>query len=361
MRQATEAFLAAPSLVAALRTESARLGFHRVGIARPVPLDDDFQRWQRFVSQGRHGTMRWLARSPGARLRVDGSEVLSGAQSVIVCAMSYRREVPGEAVGPAGSEIARYARGLDYHGFFRKRVRALAEWVRVQGKGTRARPLVDTAPVLERAWARLAGVGFVGKNGLVIVPGLGSYVLLGEVVTTLALPADEPMTSRCGECDLCLRACPTQAFDAPYELDARRCVSYLTIEHQESVPTELRTGVGSHLFGCDDCQDCCPYNRTTVPDEASTRPFASHERWANMSVSDLLTLSADEVRDLAHGSPLGRAGPTGLARNAAIVMGNSRDRRHLPVLARAAAEHPDAIVREAARWAGDVLGEEPGE
>jgi epoxyqueuosine reductase len=215
--------------------------------------------------------------------------------------------------------------------------------------------LCDEEPVLERAWAARAGLGFVGKNGMLIVPGVGSMVLLGEVVTTLDLEAGEPMTERCGACTRCLEACPTGAFAAPFVLDARRCVSYLTIEQKTAIAPELRPGIGQHLFGCDDCQTVCPFNagmgaRAPLTDEDGD-PFAPLERWSRLRLEDLLSLDDAAWRTVSEGTPLKRAGRTGVARNAAIVLGNRGDEGALPALREAASTHDHPVVREAATWA----------
>lgn len=332
----------------AVRARAYALGFHRVGLATADPLDADYARLRAFLDAGYEGEMAWLARDPEVRRDVAHPRVLAGARSVIVCALAYHR---GDEPSPlAEADIARYARGRDYHNFLRKRLRKLAAWLRAS-YGVAAAPLVDTSPVLERAWARRAGVGFVGKNGCVIVPGLGSYVLLGEVVTDLALPPDTPMEERCGACTRCLDACPTQAFAAPWVLDARRCVSYLTIEHPGAVPHELRAGIGARVFGCDVCQEVCPFNRTAPPPREGTRDFAHDGRWSGHDLSSLLALDEAGFARLTAGSPTARPGREGLARNAAVVLGNVGGRRHLPVLQRAAREDPSETVREAATWA----------
>jgi len=331
-----------------VREKALALGFHRVGVARAEPLDDDHARYARFVAAGYHGDMDWLARDGDARRDVGHEGILPGARSVVVCALSYHR---ADAASPMpGATVARYARGRDYHNFLRKRLRRLAAWMRAT-LGAEARPTVDTAPVLERAWARLAGVGFVGKNGCVIAPGLGSYLLLGEVVTDLALTPDAPMEPRCGACTRCLDLCPTRAFVAPMVLDARRCVSYLTIEQATSIPEELRAPMGDRIFGCDDCQDVCPFNKTAPPDPITTRDFADDGRWAATSPEALLTLDEATWARRAEGSPLARPGLDAMKRNAAVVLGNTGTRRHLPVLQATAREHPSAVVREAAAWA----------
>jgi epoxyqueuosine reductase len=271
-----------------------------------------------------------------------------------------------------------YARGRDYHKFLRRKLRQLAAFVRAMDGGSgeatptaptapapgeaaatgpspvRARPLCDEEPVLERAWAARAGLGFIGKNGLLIVPGIGSMVLLGEVVTTLELEPDVPMTERCGACTRCLEACPTGAFARPFVLDPRRCVSYLTIEHRSAVPADLAAGVGTHVFGCDDCQTVCPFNagtvaRAPIEEGAGGDPFAPLERWSRLRLEDFLSVDDAGWRVLSEGTPLKRAGRVSLARNAAIVLGNRGDAASLPALRGAADGHDDARVRDAAR------------
>lgn len=339
-------------ITARVKAQCLEAGFHRVGVAEATPLTDDFARYEGFVAEGFHGAMDWLAEHPAVRRGVNHPGILDGARSVIVCALSYHRSDPVEPL--AGARIARYAQGQDYHNFFRKRLRKLAAWLRSEF-GAEARPMVDTAPVLERAWARRAGVGFVGKNGCIIAPGLGSFILLGEVVTSLALTPDTPAEPRCGACTLCLDGCPTGAFARPWVLDARRCVSYLTIEQPDAFPEALRSPVGPRVFGCDTCQDVCPFNRTAPPPPESTRPFADAGRWEGLEVHDLLALSEPEFALRTAGSPLARPGRAGMARNAAVVLGNTGTRVHLPILQQAAAHDPSAIVRETAAWALDAI------
>jgi epoxyqueuosine reductase len=342
-----------------VRALAQALGFHAVGIARAdVALDEDIRRYDAFVAGGMHGEMSWLAKHREGRMRLDGDAILPGARSVVCLARRYQRPREQEAGDSEMAQaIARYARGRDYHKFLRKRVRRLAAFLRSLGSPhapVRARPLCDDAPVLERAWAARAGLGFVGKNGMLIVPGVGSMVLLGEVVTTLELTPELPMAERCGTCTRCLEACPTDAFVAPFVLDARRCVSYLTIEHRSAIPEELRGRLGSRLFGCDDCQTVCPFNasaaaRAEAAEESD--PFAPLERWSKIGLESLLTPGEAQWRALSEGTPLRRAGQHGLARNAAIVLGNRGDGSALPALRRAAATHPDPAAREAAAWA----------
>ena len=345
------------SLAEQVRRKARSLGFDAVGIARAdVSLDTDIAHYDAFVAAGMHGEMDWLARYRPARVRADGDEILAGARSVICVARRYRRppEIESNDSGMARS-IARYARGRDYHGFLRRRIRKLAAFVRLLGDGARARPICDDAPLLERAWAARAGLGFVGKNGLLIVPGVGSFVLLGEVVTTLALEPNEPIGHRCGACTRCLDACPTRAFAAPFVLDARRCIAYLTIEHKTAVDSSLREGIGEHLFGCDDCQTVCPFNggaAARAPLSASGESaFAPLEAWSRVRLEEILALDEITWLGLAEGSPLKRAGRASLARNAAIVLGNRGDPAARDALTRAANTDESALVRDAAAWA----------
>jgi epoxyqueuosine reductase len=355
---------AATALGARVRARARELGFDAVAVARAdVSLERDVERYDAFVAAGMHGEMTWLARHRGARARLDGEAVLAGAKSVVCLARRYQRPPADERDDSETARgIARYARGRDYHGFLRQRVRRLAAFIRTlgtPGHPVHARPLCDDAPVLERAWASRAGLGFVGKNGLLIVPGVGSMVLLGEVVTTLRLDLDEPMADRCGSCRRCLDACPTGAFVAPFVLDPRRCVSYLTIEHRSAVAADLREGVGEHLFGCDDCQTVCPFNagataRAPLPDDDGD-PFAPLERWSRVGLEQLLGLDERGWEAASQGTPVKRAGRASLARNAALVLGNRGDPSALPALRAAAAGHDDAIVREAAAWAASRI------
>lgn len=247
------------------------------------------------------------------------------------------------------SGIARYARGRDYHTVVRKKLRQLAAFVRTLGEDVGARPLTDDAPILERAWAARAGLGFVGKNGLLIVPGQGSYVLLGEVLTTLQLDPGIPIAQRCGSCTRCLDACPTGAFAAPFVLDARRCIAYTSIEHEGAIDPELADRTGTWLFGCDVCQAVCPFNAGKHGAGLATESFRPHERWQELSLVDLLETPEAESTTLLEGTPLARAGMRGLTRNAAIVLGNSgfaAESRAHRALSSLVSTSPHAEVRE---------------
>lgn len=363
-----------------VRHAARELAFDAVAIARAGPevrLEQDTARWEAFIEAGMQGEMGWLKEHRGARLRLDGEEVLAGARSVVCVARRYQASADPPQGGAgrgrvgAGDEgatlrgIARYARGRDYHRFLRRRLRRLASFIRALDPDetgsprTRARVLCDEEPVLERAWAARAGLGFVGKNGMLIVPGVGSMVLLGEVVTTLELEAGTPLRERCGTCTRCLDTCPTGAFAAPFVLDARRCVSYLTIEQKTAIDPDLRTGMGEHLFGCDDCQTACPFNAglgaRSPLSNADGDPFAPLERWSRLRPEDLLSLDEMGWKAVSEGTPLKRAGRVGLARNAAIVLGNRGDPTALPALRQAAIGHDHPVVRDAAGWAADHI------
>jgi epoxyqueuosine reductase len=297
------------------------LGFDAVGFARADrPLSDDYTRYQAFLNAGFHGTMDYLAENSAARAHLDHPGMLAGAKTVICLARRYDRAQEADDP-PVAQLIARYARGRDYHNVVRRKLRQLAAFVRRNGPvDCRARPLCDDAPILERAWAARAGLGFVGKNGLLIVPGAGSFVLLGEVLTTLELAEDAPIAERCGSCTRCLDACPTQAFAAPFVLDPRKCISYWTIEHRGELPEPAL--IGEHLFGCDDCQTVCPFNASKHREPAKTAAFEPHPRWRETSLSDLSDPRVAEV--LMAESPLRRATAAGIARNARAVMENRR-------------------------------------
>ncbi len=340
-----------------VKAKARELGFDAVGIARAdVPLEVDHRRYEEFLASGMHGTMSYLAENVGVRRQLSTSDIMQGARSVVCVARRYQRSATSEAGDPElARKIARYARGHDYHNVVRRKLRRLAVFLR--GYGTpeapvAARPMVDDVPVLERAWAAQAGLGFVGKNGMLIVPGEGSFVVLGEVVTTLELTPDTPMTERCGTCARCLEACPTKAFARPFVLDPRKCIAYLTIELRGPIPEPQREGVGEHLFGCDDCQTVCPFNGSTRPrDAGSTETFEPLPLWSELGLTDLLSLDEEKWRELSLGSPTKRAEAPGMARNAATVLGNIKDRAALPALARAASEHPSEVVRDAAKGA----------
>ena len=336
-----------PLLADELTQRALSLGFARIGFARAEALGVEADHLRAFLASGRHGSMQWLRDSADVRVDPRHEKMLRSARTIVVLATPFARD-EGD-VGPAPGVIARYARGRDYHNVLGKRLKKLASILRAHGFATRHS--VDSMPVFERAWAERAGIGFIGKNCCLIVPGLGSHVFLSTLVTAAELPASEPIKERCGSCRACLDACPTRAFVASRELDARRCISYLTIEHEGPSDVALREAIGDRFFGCDICQDVCPFNRTSAEPDASTRPFAPDARLDGVDAAKVLSMSADEHAAFTLASPLQRPGRAGLARNAAIVLGNRGERRHLPVLRSAASSDASEVVRDAARWA----------
>ena len=329
------------------------LGFSRVGIAPALPLDEGRSRLEAFLAAGYDGAMAYLSEGP----RHDPRALLPEAKSVIVVALSYgNTPAPASPSPTLAGRLARYAQGDDYHLVLKDKLaqleRALPELV---GRSVSARACVDTAPLLERELAARAGVGFHGKSTLVIAPGLGSYVLLGELLVDVELEPTQTTTlpQSCGSCRACLDACPTQAFVAPHELDARRCVSYLTIEQTGPIPVELRRGVGDRVFGCDVCQEVCPYNHGASAREAPNLLAPRPER-AALDLVGLLELGSAGHRKLSRRTALRRVNRVTLQRNAAVALGNSGSPEAIAPLVRALGGNPSALVRRHAAWA---LGE----
>jgi len=334
-----------------LRERARALGFVRVGVAEAVRLTPEDERLGAWLAAGRHGQMGWMERTADVRVDPRHDGMLPSARSVVVLVAPYaRREAD---IGPAPLRVARYARGRDYHNVLYKRLRKIVRWLRDEGHDARA--AVDSMPVFERAWAQRAGVGFIGKNSCLIVPGLGSHVFLSAIITSAELAPDAPMAERCGDCRLCLDGCPTDAFIGARELDARRCISYLTIEHDGEIAEELRPKMGEWAFGCDVCQDVCPFNRTAPEPDDATAPYAAHERF-DVDADALLRMDDAQYLAWSEGSPLRRPGRERFARNLVIGLGNTGDARHLPVLSRVAREDPSPLVRDAAEWAVKRLG-----
>ena len=307
------------TLAMAIKRRAVELGFDLVGIAPadPSPRKDYVRRW---IDESRAGSMEYLARRFDER--TDPGTYLPGAQSVVCVAINYH--VPLEPPPPEESahhgRVARYALGGDYHELIKSRLHALADWMRDLAPGARTRACVDTAPVLERELAARAGIGWVGKHTGVLNASLGSWLLLGEILTTLDLPPDQPATDHCGSCTRCIDACPTAAITAPYQLDARRCISYLTIEHRQDIPSEFHAAIGDWLYGCDICQDVCPYNRhpPAATDPALQPRFPS----GSLDVREVLNWTDDDYRTRLRGSAMKRVKLPVLKRNAGIVQLN---------------------------------------
>jgi epoxyqueuosine reductase len=340
-RRVSRAPLAAP-LAAQTKAQAFGLGFDLAGVtALGAPVTaPKFDAW---LAGGYAGEMHALER--GAELRRDARRPEPGMRFAVVVAMNYGGTQPP---GP----IARYARGDDYHGVMRGKLDELGRWFTAASGGTaRTRSFVDTGPVLERDLARRAGLGWFGKNTNLINPGLGSFFFIGAMFTDAELEPDAPFEAdRCGTCTRCLDACPTRAFTAPRTLDATRCISYLTIELKGEIPSALRPAIGELLYGCDICQDVCPWNLRFSHDvtEPALRPHADR---VDPDAAELLALSDDEWRARFGGSAMTRAKRRGLARNAAVVLGNRRDPRTIPALEAAVRDDPEPVVRKHAAWA----------
>jgi epoxyqueuosine reductase len=329
------------TLEARLKQHAHELGFDLAGIATATEADS-FDRLRAWLDQGFAGEMSYMERHAEARRHP--SSILPEVRSVLMVAMNYHSSSPR---GEGG--IARYALGTDYHDVLRARLNQLLAWVQHEVPGCRGRGVVDTAPLLERDFARRAGLGWFGKNTMLLNKRLGSFFFLGALLLDLDLrpdPAHE--TSHCGTCTACLDACPTRAFPGPYLLDARRCISYLTIELKGPVPAELREGIGDWLFGCDVCQDVCPWNRKApVGTEPDLQPRAD---LVAVDPLELLGLTEAEFRHRFRTTALMRTRRRGLLRNAALVLGNRGDTAALPTLRRAL-DDPEPVIREAAQWA----------
>ena len=339
-----------------LRDAATDLGFELFGIA-PAVTPNGINRLLEWIDGGFAGEMSYIPRRADAYQHPNN--VLPEVRSIVMVAMNYHDGVPHQTVSPgeerSGGRVAKYAAGsADYHDLLKRKLKQLAAVLHELSPGCRTRPVVDTAPLLERDFARLAGLGWFGKNTMLINRRMGSWLFLGALLTDLSLEADEPHeSSHCGTCTRCLDVCPTDAFVEPYVLDARRCISYLTIElRDQPIPESLRDGMGNWLFGCDVCQEVCPWNRKAPT--AAEPAFAPVDDLTPVDLDWLLSLSEDDFRNRFRRTPLERPRRSGLVRNAAIVAGNSGDQRYLPALQVAAADESE-LVREAAAWAIEKL------
>jgi epoxyqueuosine reductase len=333
-----------------LKQHARELGFELVGIAPATPADG-FDRLRAWLDQGYAGEMAYMQRHAAARCHP--SAILADVQSVVMVGLNYlpltahqsrlTNHVPGRG------KVARYAKGEDYHDVLRRRLNQLLAWLQNAVSNCHGRAVVDTAPLLERDFARRAGLGWIGKNTMLLNKELGSYFFLGALLVDIELVPDPPHeTMHCGTCTACLDSCPTQAFIEPGLLDARRCISYLTIELKGTIPPELRPPMGDWVFGCDVCQEVCPWNRKAPP--ASEPGFQPRADLESIDLVELLGLSEDEFRRRFRGTALTRSKRRGLLRNAALALGNQGDPSALPALERALHDH-EPLVREAAQWA----------
>jgi epoxyqueuosine reductase len=337
-------------LGAKVRARARELGFDRVAFARAGECRDR-DRLAEWIAGGLHGEMAWMAKDPGRRC--DPRRLLPGARTVIALATFYSG--PAEEETASVGRVSRYARGRDYHRVLGRRLEKLARWIEETVPGAATVAAVDHRPILEKEWAERSGLGWIGKHTNVITADRGSWLLLGELVTDVELDEDRgPHPNRCGRCDDCIRACPTGAIVGPYRVDARRCISYLTIELAGAIPIELRPLVGEWIFGCDVCQEVCPWNRFAVPvEEASFR--RDERRWTG-GADEFLGMSEGEFRHRFEGSPVLRAGRDGFLRNVCVALGNRGDPAALPALRKALADESE-LVREHAAWAIERIEE----
>ncbi|MFT2094443.1 tRNA epoxyqueuosine(34) reductase QueG [Acidiphilium multivorum] len=342
--------MAEADLRAAIAARAAALGFDAIGIARARLPESVRDNLRAHLAAGHHGTMGWM--EDRAAQRADPASLWPEAVSVISLGLSYAPD--GDPLAtlsrPDRGNISVYARNRDYHDIIKGRLKHLAQFIAARGEGVKV--FVDTAPVMEKPLAAAAGLGWQGKHTNLVSRRHGSWLLLGEIMTTLALPPDAPHPDRCGTCTACQAACPTDAFPAPYRLDARRCISYLTIEHKGPIPEEFRPAIGNRIYGCDDCLAACPWNKFAAA--GREQKLAARDDLLAPRLADLAALDDAGFRALFAGSPIKRIGRARLARNVAIAIGNSADPALAPAAARLAADD-DPVVAEAGRWAARRL------
>ena len=349
----------------AIRKEGFRIGFSAVGFA-PPRMPEAGRQFEEWLADGNHGTMHWMARDPGRRSDATRTRVPDGNNSaslpertVVACGLNYYQGGPATAA-PGGGVISQYAQGEDYHRVLDSKLRALAAFAEVRAVGAgllaerppgaprRIPTLVDHGPLLEKAFAERAGLGWIGKHSNVIATRGSSWFFLGEILFPVALPPDDPHANRCGSCTRCMAACPTDAIVEPYVVDSRRCISYLTIELRGPIPVEFRRAIGDRIFGCDDCQDVCPWNRFAKKVE-EPRLMPSPDGLHTETLIALLRLTPEEFRTRTQRSAIRRAGYAGFLRNVAVALGNTGGLGAFEAL-EAALDHPEPLVRGHAVW-----------
>jgi epoxyqueuosine reductase len=340
--------------VESIKSVAYSLGFDLVGIA-PVGPFRETNFYSEWLERGYAGEMKYLERQKPARLQPES--LLPGARSVIVCAMNYNTAQPYTRFDRVCAWISRYAWGLDYHETLKKKLHELAAWIE-QNADHHTKCYVDTGPLVERVYAKYAGIGWFGKNTCIINQKIGSWLFLGCIITDLELKYDVSVADRCGTCTRCIDACPTSAILEPYVLDSRKCISYTTIELRGSIPEEDRAGIGHHLFGCDICQDVCPWNRKAPA--SSNAAFEANPGLLWPAIETLLDLKDEDWSRLIRGTAMKRAKVRGLLRNLMVVAGNSGLRVFLPRL-RSFLTHDDDHVRSHAQWAIEKITAAAGE
>lgn len=339
MKAAAESGLEPEELKAKIVELSAGLGFDdcRIASCDEAAHADEYREW---IEDGCHGDMAWMGRNLDRRTRP--REVLPGAESMITLAMNYFVDAEPRGRG----QFARYAWGSDYHDHIEDKLKEFNVWL--EELGGRQRYYVDTGPILERDFASEAGLGWNGKSTVQIHRKLGTWFFLAEILTTLEIPRDEPSPNHCGSCTRCIDCCPTDAITEPHRVDARKCISYLTIEHRGSIPEEFRRAIGDRIFGCDDCLEVCPWNRFARASQNAE--LAAREFVTGWDLRDFLDLDDEGFRRLFRKSPVKRTKRRGFLRNVCIALGNVGDSDDLPALRRAAAD-PEPLIAEHALWA----------
>jgi epoxyqueuosine reductase len=343
------------SLEEAIRAKAAELGFSACGFARADAADAAGLEVRRWLEAGHHGTMEWM--ETRAHHRVSPLALWPEARSAIALGMSYAPASDPLALAerPELGRISVYAQGGDYHKTVKKALKALARWL-VDEAGGELKVFVDTAPVMEKPLSQAAGIGWQGKHTNLVSREHGSWLFLGVILTSLKLERDAPADhgQHCGSCTRCLDACPTRAFIGPHQLDARRCISYLTIEHDGPIPEQFRSAMGNRIYGCDDCLAVCPWNRFAEAASAN-RAFLPRAELAAPRLADLLALDDASFREMFAGSPIKRIGVKRMIRNCLIAAGNSGDRALVPSVEKHL-DDPDPVIAEAAEWALTQLG-----
>lgn len=340
------------ALARRIKSWGAELGFAKVGIA-DIDLAEDEARLQQYLREGRNGTMAYLAQHGTRRTRPD--ELIPGTVRVIAARMDYfPKGIPARAAWHTLADggrgyVARFALGRDYHKVMRNRLKKLALRIEADIGPFHWRPFCDSAPVMEKALARKAGLGWVGKHTLILDRDAGSWFFLGELYVDLPLPIDAPVPDLCGTCTKCIDVCPTHAIIGPRQLDARRCISYLTIESKDAIPEDLRPLIGNRVFGCDDCQLVCPWNKYAQP--THEEDFAPRHGLDGARLVELFAWTEADFRANTEGMPIRRAGYAGFMRNVAVALGNAPYSTAAVAALRARADDPSALVREHVAWA----------
>lgn len=342
------------NLTQQIKQQALSLGFDLVGVTTADSLPKEEKFMQQWLEQGYAGKMEYLSRH--APKKGHPKALLPEAKSVLVLGTNYYSEDLPETNHPLRGKISRYARGADYHDRIDERVKQLELFIQEKTQAnTLFRHYIDTGPLFEKALAQRAGLGFIGKNTLLLTKGFGSWIFLAEILLDIELEYDLPNTGSCGECQLCVEACPTDALNGDYTMDGSKCISYYTIELKEEIPEEIRSKIGNLLFGCDICQEVCPYTRRATPSsfQAESQTILKS---GSLDILELLKIDSDqEFKETFKATPLLRPKRKGIVRNAAVVAGNSQNKEAIPLLEKAAQNDSEPLIRSHAQWALNQL------